>query len=162
MGALPGPPRIADRNEAKDGCENRVASDGRNHSVISRTFETRKRGRIAKEVFKSTPDGIPGNDDLGATSGVYVWNALGFYPAVPGVGGLVLGTPMFDKVTLELAAGRKLVISRKGAGIYVQQVLLDGKNLPISTRFLPFHSDLYLNCLKNSPQATSAIPFAKQ
>jgi len=91
--------------------------------------------RIAKEVFKSTPDGIPGNDDLGATSGVYVWNALGFYPAVPGVGGLVLGTPMFDKVTLELAAGRKLVISRKGAGIYVQQVLLDGA--PYASSWLP-------------------------
>ena len=51
MGSFHGPPRIADRNETKDGCEGRVASDGRNHSVISRTFETRKRGRIAKEVF---------------------------------------------------------------------------------------------------------------
>ena len=38
--------------------------------------------RIGKETFKAAPDGIPGNDDLGATSGVYVWNALGFYPAV--------------------------------------------------------------------------------
>jgi predicted alpha-1,2-mannosidase len=60
--------------------------------------------RIAQETFKPTPGGIPGNDDLGATSGVYVWNALGFYPAVPGVGGVVLGTPMFDKATLRLAA----------------------------------------------------------
>jgi predicted alpha-1,2-mannosidase len=91
--------------------------------------------RIAKEVFKSTPDGIPGNDDLGATSGVYVWNALGFYPAVPGVGGVVLGTPMFDKVTLHLAAGRKLVISRKGNGIYVDQVLLNGA--PYASTWLP-------------------------
>ncbi len=49
--------------------------------------------RIAKATFKTKPDGLPGNDDLGATSGVYVWNALGFYPAVPGVGGVVLGTP---------------------------------------------------------------------
>ncbi len=39
--------------------------------------------RIEQETFKAAPDGIPGNDDLGATSGVYVWNALGFYPAVP-------------------------------------------------------------------------------
>ena len=82
--------------------------------------------RIGKEVFKTTPDGIPGNDDLGATSGVYVWNALGFYPAVPGLGGLVLGTPMFDKATLHLAGGRTLVVSRQGKGIYVQRVALDG------------------------------------
>jgi predicted alpha-1,2-mannosidase len=82
--------------------------------------------RIGKETFKAAPDGIPGNDDLGATSGVYVWNALGFYPAVPGIGGVVIGTPMFDKATLRLAGGRTLVITRKGEGIYVQGVTLDG------------------------------------
>ncbi len=82
--------------------------------------------RIAKEVFKNAPEGIPGNDDLGATYGVYVWDALGLYPAVPGVGGLVLGTPMFDKATLRLAGGKILVISRQGRGIYVQKVTLDG------------------------------------
>ena len=66
--------------------------------------------RIGTETFKLAPDGIPGNDDLGATSGVYVWNALGMYPAVPGVGGLVIGTPMFDKATL-LLRGRRLLSS---------------------------------------------------
>ena len=91
--------------------------------------------RIAQDTFKPTPDGIPGNDDLGATSGVYVWDALGFYPAVPGVGGLVLGTPMFDKVTLRLGGRRTLAVSRQGAGIYVQKVLLDGA--PYSSLWLP-------------------------
>ena len=88
--------------------------------------------RIGKEAFSTKPDGIPGNDDLGATSGVYVWNALGLYPAVPGVGGLALGTPMFDKATLRLAGGRTLVVSRAGNGIYVQKVELDGKPFPSS------------------------------
>jgi predicted alpha-1,2-mannosidase len=91
--------------------------------------------RIANEVFKPTPDGIPGNDDLGATSGVYVWNALGFYPAVPGVGGLVLGMPMFNKATLRLSGGRTLVVSRQGPGIYVQSVTVDGA--PYSKSWLP-------------------------
>ena len=91
--------------------------------------------RIANEVFKPTPDGIPGNDDLGATSGVYVWNALGFYPAVPGVGGLVLGMPMFNKATLRLSGGRTLVVTRQGPGIYVQSVTLDGA--PYSSSWLP-------------------------
>jgi len=88
--------------------------------------------RIAKETFKATPDGIPGNDDLGATSGVYVWDALGFYPAVPGVGGVVLGTPMFDKATLHLAGKRIVVISRRGSGFLVQKVTLDGMEYPNS------------------------------
>ncbi|HEY1985702.1 MAG TPA: GH92 family glycosyl hydrolase [Terracidiphilus sp.] len=82
--------------------------------------------RIEKETFKTTSDGLPGNDDLGATSGVYVWNALGFYPAVPGVGGLALGTPMFDKATLRLAGGRTVVVTREGSGVFVQSVKLDG------------------------------------
>jgi predicted alpha-1,2-mannosidase len=82
--------------------------------------------RIGEETFKAAPDGIPGNDDLGATSGVYVWDALGMYPAVPGVAGLVLGTPLFDRTTLKLAGNRTLVIVRKGDGIYVHDVTLNG------------------------------------
>jgi predicted alpha-1,2-mannosidase len=91
--------------------------------------------RIAHDTFKPAPDGIPGNDDLGATSGVYVWDALGLYPAVPGVGGLVLGTPMFDKATLRLGGGRTLIVSRQGKGIYVQKVTLEGA--PYSNSWLP-------------------------
>jgi predicted alpha-1,2-mannosidase len=88
--------------------------------------------RIAKATFTTKPDGLPGNDDLGATSGVYVWNALGFYPAVPGVGGVVLGTPMFDKATLRFSGNRTLVVSREGKGVYVQSVTLDGAPYPNS------------------------------
>jgi predicted alpha-1,2-mannosidase len=91
--------------------------------------------RIAKNTFKTTPEGLPGNDDLGATSGVYVWNALGFYPAVPGVGGVVLGTPMFEKATLKLAGDRTLVITRGGDGVHVQSVAFDGA--PYANGWLP-------------------------
>jgi putative alpha-1,2-mannosidase len=86
--------------------------------------------RIGQDTFKAAPDGIPGNDDLGATSGVYVWNALGMYPAVPGVAGVVLGTPMFERATLKLAGGRTLVVTRKGDGIYVRNVRFDGAEFP--------------------------------
>lgn len=91
--------------------------------------------RIGQETFKAAPDGIPGNDDLGATSGVYVWNALGMYPAVPGLAAVVLGTPMFERATLKLAGGRTLEITKKGAGIYVNEVRLDGAEYP--TDWLP-------------------------
>jgi len=91
--------------------------------------------RIGKEVFKNAPDGIPGNDDLGATSGVYVWDALGLYPAVPGVGGLVFGSPMFEHATWRLSGRRTLEVSRAGSGIYVQKVALDGT--PYKSMWLP-------------------------
>ena len=42
-----------------------------------------------------TPDGYPGNDDLGTLSAWYVFGALGLYPEVPGVGVLAIGSPLF-------------------------------------------------------------------
>jgi predicted alpha-1,2-mannosidase len=93
--------------------------------------------RIEQQTFSTKPNGIPGNDDLGATSGVYFWNALGLYPGIPGVGGLLLGTPMFSTAAIHLGDGRKLSIRSTGSGAYVQQVVLDGKEnndswLPLS------------------------------
>jgi putative alpha-1,2-mannosidase len=94
--------------------------------------------RFVESAFKTTPDGLPGNDDLGATSGLYVWNALGFYPVVPGVGGVVLGTPMFKKAVLRLGDGRTLNIEGAGEGFYVQKVSLNGA--PYSGTWLPISS----------------------
>ena len=92
--------------------------------------------RIGKETFKATPDGIPGNDDLGATSGVYLWNAVGFYPAVPGVGGLAIGTPLFNHITLRLGNSRTVEIQKNGEGIYVSRLTVNG--LPYGILWLPF------------------------
>lgn len=86
--------------------------------------------RIERQTFDTTPSGIPGNDDLGATSGVYVWNALGMYPGIPGVAGLLLGTPMFPRATMHLADGRTLTIVATGQGRYVQSVTLNGAAWP--------------------------------
>lgn len=83
--------------------------------------------RVQRETFFNKPDGLPGNDDLGATSGVYVWNALGMYPVIPGVGGMVLGTPMFPRTTVKLGNGHVLEIVATGKGIYVQGMTLNGR-----------------------------------
>ena len=58
--------------------------------------------RIATTLYGPTPDGEPGNDDLGAMSSWYVWAALGLYPETPGRGELVLGSPLFPHVTVTL------------------------------------------------------------
>jgi predicted alpha-1,2-mannosidase len=83
--------------------------------------------RILK-TFTTRPDGLPGNDDLGATSGVYVFDSLGFYPVIPGVGGFALGTPLFPKVRIALGDGKTIDIERRGKGIYVQRVLVNGED----------------------------------
>jgi putative alpha-1,2-mannosidase len=91
--------------------------------------------RIRRETFTTKPDGLPGNDDLGATSGVYIWNALGVYPVIPGVGGLVIGTPMFSHAVMKLGNGSTIEITSKGEGPYVQSLELNGK--PYDSAWLP-------------------------
>ena len=71
--------------------------------------------RIATELYSPTPDGEPGNDDLGAMSSWYVWAALGMYPETPGSADLVLASPLFPHVTITLATGRRLEIDAPGA-----------------------------------------------
>ncbi len=86
--------------------------------------------RILKEAYAPTPGSLPGNDDLGATSSWLVWAMLGAYPAVPGVGGLVLGSPVFPKTTLFLGGGKSLVITAtevSNTAIYVQSVKVNGE-----------------------------------
>ena len=39
--------------------------------------------RIVTTLYGPTPDGEPGNDDLGAMSSWYVWAAMGLYPETP-------------------------------------------------------------------------------
>ena len=55
----------------------------------------------------------------------------------PGVGGLLIGTPMFPSADIHMGDGRTLSIRSTGTGPYVQQVLFDGKEnknswLPLS------------------------------
>jgi predicted alpha-1,2-mannosidase len=105
-------------------------------AVISRELET----------FTTKPDGLPGNDDLGATSGLYVFDSLGFYPVIPGVGGFALGTPLFSKAHLAFGDGRTFDIETRGEGIYVQRMMLNGQSytstwLPLE-RLLKQHNSL--------------------
>jgi putative alpha-1,2-mannosidase len=108
--------------------------------------------RIEQQTFTSKFNGIPGNDDLGATSGVYVWNALGLYPGVPGVGGFFVGTPMFPKATVHFGDGRTLVVERTGAGAYVIAVAHDGQ--PWNSYWLPLD--------KMPDHATTTLHFTLQ
>jgi predicted alpha-1,2-mannosidase len=79
------------------------------------------------DLFTDTPGGEPGNDDLGATSSWVVFADLGFYPEIPGVGGVTTNSPVFPKVTL-LLGDHPLQIVAAGAPQkkYVNSISLDG------------------------------------
>ncbi|MCM3755335.1 glycoside hydrolase family 92 protein, partial [Bacillus licheniformis] len=50
---------------------------------------------IMAQTFGTGRDGLPGNDDMGATSSWYVWATLGMFPVIPSEAGLALSTPQF-------------------------------------------------------------------
>jgi predicted alpha-1,2-mannosidase len=85
--------------------------------------------RIMQETFGTGPDGLAGNDDLGAVSAWYVWAALGLYPVIPGEAGLALSSPQFEAATVHLGAGGSLRITAPGAPrlTYIQRLALNGK-----------------------------------
>jgi hypothetical protein len=88
-----------------------------------------------REFYTSAPDGLIGNEDCGQMSAWYVFSAMGFYPVCPGDNQYVLGSPIFDKATINLENGKKLCIIAKNQSkknIYVQSVKLNGKPYPKS------------------------------
>ncbi|GLZ79795.1 alpha-1,2-mannosidase [Actinorhabdospora filicis] len=84
--------------------------------------------RVMNESFTTGPGGLPGNDDLGATSAWYVWSAIGMYPPTPAADTLALHGPLFPSVLIQRPGGN-IQINATGAGPgnqYVQSFALNG------------------------------------
>jgi predicted alpha-1,2-mannosidase len=80
--------------------------------------------------FHNQPVGIPGDDDSGAMSAWYIFNALGMYPEIPGIGGVTILSPLFPKMVLNLPNGKKITITAKNASRdakYIQSMMVNGK-----------------------------------
>ena len=74
--------------------------------------------------------GYCGDEDNGEMSGWYILSALGFYPQNMGSGQYIIGSPLFDKVTVHLEGGKDLVIEAKNnssENVYLQSMTFDGK-----------------------------------
>ncbi len=86
---------------------------------------------IMRKNFMMIPGGLPGNDDMGATSAWYVWAALGLYPVVPSAPGLAVSTPQFAGATVWLGNGKKLRIETDKEALlgdvrYINEMKLNG------------------------------------
>ncbi|MGR6917416.1 GH92 family glycosyl hydrolase [[Actinomadura] parvosata] len=82
--------------------------------------------------------GYPGDEDNGEMSAWQVFGALGFYPLQMGSPYYAIGSPLFEKVTVRLENGRKLVIRAPGnspRNVYVQGLKVDGR--PYDKAYLP-------------------------
>jgi len=82
------------------------------------------------KLYKATPDGYCGDEDNGQTSAWYVFSAMGFYPVCPTAGQYVLGAPLFNKITLSLENGKKVMINAPNNSAnnkYVSGLTYNGK-----------------------------------
>lgn len=85
---------------------------------------------VMDKLYTSLPDGYCGDEDNGQTSAWYVFSSLGFYPVTPTFPYYVLGSPLFEKATLNLANGNTFSIyapNNSKENVYVEKVLLNGK-----------------------------------
>jgi predicted alpha-1,2-mannosidase len=88
--------------------------------------------RILRLMYGSDKYGLafPGMDDQGSTSSWYVMSAMGFYTVDPSSPNYILGSPIFDKVTIHMGNGRDFVIvvkSNSEKNMYIQSATLNGK-----------------------------------
>jgi predicted alpha-1,2-mannosidase len=86
--------------------------------------------RLCTEMYKNAPDGVIGNDDCGQMSAWFVMSALGFYPVDPVEAAYVFGSPLFERATVALPGGKRLVVEAPGntaATPYVGAVTWNGR-----------------------------------
>jgi len=79
---------------------------------------------VMNKLYSDKPDGLCGDEDNGQTSAWYVFSAMGFYPVCPGTQEYVMGSPLFDKITLNFENGNRFVIEARNnsaSNVYIKK-----------------------------------------
>jgi len=85
---------------------------------------------IAAKEYDATPGGLDGDDDCGQMSAWLLFTAMGFYPVNPASGEYMVGSPMFEGISLALGNGRSFRIeaeNNSASNVYIQSAQLNGK-----------------------------------
>jgi len=136
------------------------------YNFLGQPWKTQETVRQAmRQIWTNTPEGMPGNDDLGQMSSWYVWSALGLYPVYPGRADLVIGSPLFTEAVIT-RPGAKIVVRARGAAMdapYVQSLQVDGKAsnaswLPASFVQRGGTLDFELGSMKNEQWGAQDVP----
>lgn len=91
---------------------------------------------IMDHAYGADVKGLCGNEDVGQMSAWYILSAIGFHPVSPVDGIYVIGSPLFDEITLRLDPkyykGKTFTVRTRNnshENIYVQSATLNGKPL---------------------------------
>ena len=88
--------------------------------------------KMLNEMYLDQPDGLSGNEDVGQMSAWYILSSVGLYQVDPVGGRFVIGSPLFDKATMNVGGGKTFTVVAKNnsdKNIYVQSARLNGKTL---------------------------------
>lgn len=106
------------------------------YDFVNKPFKTQEKVRqILTELYTNTPDGISGNEDCGQMSAWYIFSSLGFYPVTPGSNQYIIGSPLFEKATINLENGKVFTVEAKNNSSenkYIKSVKLNGNNYEFS------------------------------
>jgi len=84
------------------------------YNYAQEPWKTQEKVRyVMDNLYGSGADGYCGDEDNGQTSAWFVFSSLGFYPVAPVTGQYVIGSPLFEEVTIELSNGKELKINAK-------------------------------------------------
>ncbi len=114
------------------------------YDYVGEPWKTQKIMRGYQALFRPTPDGLPGNDDLGSMSAWFVWSALGFYPVQGGAPLYSVGSPIFTQAAISpVGSHSSVTVNAPRAsflGKYIQSAQLGSEPL---TRPWFTHDELF-------------------
>jgi predicted alpha-1,2-mannosidase len=103
------------------------------YNFTNAPWKTQERVRLLLDLwFKDNVFGIPGDEDGGGMSAFVVFSSMGFYPVTPGRPVYAIGSPVFEKVTIDLPNGRHFTVIAHGSSKvnkYIQRASLNGVSL---------------------------------
>ena len=90
---------------------------------------------IMDNLYGIEENGLPGNEDMGQMSAWFIMSAMGFYPVAPGQSVYQIGSPLFEKVTINLGKyydNKVFTIETENVSkdnIYIQSASINGEPL---------------------------------
>lgn len=96
--------------------------------------------RVCAELFNSSEEGFPGDEDNGSMASWYLLSSIGLYPLCPGTPSYIFTSPLFPKITLHLPQDKTFVIDASfndKKNVFVQKRQLNGAD--DNRTWIPYH-----------------------
>ena len=101
------------------------------YNYAGKPWKTQRRIREILDMwFDDAPIGLAGDEDGGALCSWYVFSAMGFYPVTPGSNLYAIGSPFFNKISINLPDGKLFTVNARNCSKknkYIQSACLNGK-----------------------------------